>query len=42
MKEFNQILKKRAPLIKKSLIEHVKVDVEKESDNKSKIEAKSK
>ncbi len=42
MKEFNQILKKRAPLIKKSLIEHVKVDVEKERDNKSKIEAKSK
>ena len=40
MKEFNQILKERAPLIKKSLIEPVKV--EQESSNKSKIEPKSK
>ncbi len=40
MKEFNQILKERAPLIKKSLIEYVKV--EQESSNKSKIEPKSK
>jgi hypothetical protein len=42
MKEFNQILKERAPLIKKSLIEHVKVNAEQESNNKSKIEPKSK
>jgi hypothetical protein len=40
MKEFNQILKERAPLIKKSLIGPVKV--EQESSNKSKIEPKSK
>jgi hypothetical protein len=40
MKEFNQILKERAPLIKKSLIGPVKV--EQERSNKSKIEPKSK
>jgi hypothetical protein len=40
MKEFNQILKERAPLIKKSLIDPV--NVEQESNNKSKIEPKSK
>ena len=39
MKEFNQILKERAPLIKKSLMETGKV--EQESGEKSKIEPKS-
>jgi hypothetical protein len=42
MKEFNRILKERAPLIKKSLMEPVKVNVEQESDHKAKIEPKSK
>ena len=42
MKEFNQILKERAPLIKKSLIGPVKVNFEKESSNNPKIESKSK
>jgi len=40
MKEFNQILKERAPLIKKSLMETIKV--EQENGDKSKIEPKSK
>jgi len=42
MKEFNQILKERAPLIKKSLIGSVKVNVEQESSNNPKIKSKSK
>ena len=42
MKEFNQILKERAPLIKKSLIGPVKVNVEQESSNNPKIKSKSK
>jgi len=40
MKEFNRILKERAPLIKKSLIETIKV--EQENGDKSKIKSKSK
>ncbi len=42
MKEFNQILKERAPLIKKSLMDPVKVNVEQKSGNNPKIESKSK
>ena len=42
MKEFNQILKERAPLIKKSLIEPVKDNSEQKINNKPKIESKSK
>ena len=42
MKEFNQILKERAPLIKKSLIEPVKINIEQENRDKSKIESQSK
>jgi hypothetical protein len=42
MKEFNQILKERAPLIKKSLIGLVKANSEKEINSKPKIESKSK
>ncbi|MDH3618746.1 MAG: hypothetical protein OEM89_08485 [Nitrosopumilus sp.] len=42
MNEFNKILKNRASLIKKSLIEPIKVKVEQESNQKSKIENKSK
>jgi len=42
MKEFNQILKERAPLIKKSLIDPVKVNLEKETGDKSKFERESK
>jgi len=42
MKEFNQILKERAPLIKKSLIEPVKANSQQEINNKPKIESKSK
>ncbi len=42
MKEFNQILKARAPLIKKSLVDLVKPNLEKESIVKSNIELKSK
>ena len=42
MKEFNQILKERAPLIKKSLIEPVKINVGQENRDKSKIESQSK
>jgi len=42
MKEFNQILKERAPLIKKSLIDPVKVNLEKENGDKSKFERESK
>jgi hypothetical protein len=39
MKEFNEILKKRALLIKKSLIEPANLNVEKESIAESKNEA---
>jgi hypothetical protein len=42
MKEFNEILKKRAPLIKKSLIEPVRVNVEQKSSNNPKIKSESK
>ena len=42
MKEFNQILKERAPLIKKSLMEPVKANSQQEINNKPKIESKSK
>jgi hypothetical protein len=42
MKEFNQILKARAPLIKKSLVDLVKPNLEKENITKSNIELKSK
>ncbi len=41
MKEFNQILKERAPLIKKSLIDDSKPNSEKEVNISSKIEPKS-
>ncbi len=39
MKEFNQILKERSPLIKKSLIKPANLNVEKESIAESKNEA---
>jgi len=42
IKEFNQILKDRSPLIKKSLIEPVKVNVGQNSQSNSKIEHKTK
>jgi len=42
MKEFNQILKERAPLIKKSLMGPIKVNVEQESTNNPKIKSESK
>jgi len=42
MEEFNQILKERSPLIKKSLMGPIKVNVEQESSNNPKIESKSK
>jgi hypothetical protein len=42
MKEFNQILKERAPLIKKSLIDPIKANGEQEINNKPKIESESK
>jgi hypothetical protein len=38
MKEFNQILKQRAPLIKKSLIGNSNIKFDKESNEKSKME----
>jgi len=42
MKEFNKILKERAPLIKKSLIGNTTTVNEKENSDKSKIESESK
>ncbi len=42
MKEFNQILKDRGPLIKKSLIEPFIINLEKQDNAKSKNEPKSK
>ncbi len=42
MKEFNQILKDRGPLIKKSLIEPSNINLEKQDNSKSKNEPISK
>jgi len=42
MKEFNQILKQRAPLIKKSLIGNTNPKFDKESNEKSKMESEAK
>ena len=42
MNEFNQILKKRAALIKKSLIDPPNLTIEKERKTESKTEPKSK
>ena len=39
MKEFNQILKDRGPLIKKSLVDSSNINPEKQSNEKSKNEA---
>ncbi|MFQ5440329.1 MAG: hypothetical protein ACE5DL_02595 [Nitrosopumilaceae archaeon] len=42
MNEFNQILKERAPLIKKSLIDESKTNLEEDDKTPSKIESDSK